>query len=232
MACGVHISLSACICRMGSCFMFQDCLAWLKFMALGYIAGCPLVCRTLLGFCLNHYMTRGTCIATFGAVPIAPVLTSSLISVACWVPSCYQRLPNCEVISQQRCDHHHVYAVHYTGLHAVHVLSNVPLQVQKHCKPYSSHFFICAFHVNPLSRTSPRYLTYTVSSNVCPQRVGPLGTLNPSSYWMVISPSFVGWYTTELFHTSFLPHPKRTLEALRRYFLLIRIIVLSAYPSI
>jgi hypothetical protein len=43
------VSLSACICRMGSCFMFRDCPAWPKFVALGYIAGCPLVCRSLLG---------------------------------------------------------------------------------------------------------------------------------------------------------------------------------------
>ena len=43
-----------------------------------------------------------------------------------------------------------------------------------------------------------------------------LGLLNPSFCWMVISPSFVGWYTTELFHTSLIPHPKPTLEALRQ----------------
>jgi len=33
-------------------------------------------------------------------------------------------------------------------------------------------FSNCAFHVNPLSRISPRYLTSVVRCNVCPLRVG------------------------------------------------------------
>jgi hypothetical protein len=46
------------------------------------------------------------------------------------------------------------------------VLPNVPLQVQKAL--YSSFiiFVSCAFHVNPLSRKSPKYLTFEVSYNV------------------------------------------------------------------
>jgi hypothetical protein len=43
------VNLPACICRMGSCFMFQDCLSWPEFVALGYITGRPLVCGYLLG---------------------------------------------------------------------------------------------------------------------------------------------------------------------------------------
>jgi len=69
------VRLSAYVCRMGSCFIFQDCVAWPKFVALGYIASCPLLCRSLLGFRLNHHMKRRTCIATFGAVLVAPVMT-------------------------------------------------------------------------------------------------------------------------------------------------------------
>jgi hypothetical protein len=53
------------------------------------------------------------------------------------------------------------------------------------------HIFQLCFHVNPLSRKSPRYLTLVISCKVCPDRVRSFSL--PKSLFRVngISPSFV-----------------------------------------
>ena len=49
---------------------------------------------------------------------------------------------------------------------------NLPLQVQKALYGLFITFLKCGFHVSPLSRVSPRYLTAVDSCNLCPERVG------------------------------------------------------------
>ena len=63
------------------------------------------------------------------------------------------------------------------------------LQVQKSLYASFITFVSCAFHVNPLSRKSLRYLTSEVSCNVCPQEVGsfrPLKSLFQVSGTIII----------------------------------------------